>query len=40
MLKVENEDLEALLNAFGIPIEKKIYTRGDLRELKAGVNIF
>ncbi len=35
-----NDDLEMLLKAFGIELEKKIYTRGDMRKLKASVNIF
>ena len=40
MLNVTGEDIKAVLNAFGIEIKPRIYTKGDVRELKSNVKAF
>ena len=34
----DNEDLKRILDAFGIAIPRKLYTRGELRKLKSGIH--
>ena len=40
MLNASNDDITALFKAFGIDIQAKIYTRGDIRDLKSAINPF
>lgn len=40
MLNVDGGDIRLLLRAFGLEITAKIYTSGDIRELKSAVNPF
>ena len=40
MQNVDGDDIGLLLKAFGIEIPAKIYTKGDIRELKSAVNPF
>ena len=40
MLNADSEDLSLILKAFGISIPRKLFSRGDLRTLKASVKVF
>ncbi len=40
MQNAGNKDLEALLKAFGLTLERQLYTKGDIRKFKSTVNIF
>ena len=40
MQNVDGDDIGLLLKAFGLEIQAKIYTNGDIRELKSSVNPF
>lgn len=40
MLNVKDDDLQMILKAFGVTIPAKLFTRGELRSLKASVNVF
>ena len=40
MQNVDGDDIGLLLKAFGLEIPAKIYTNGDIRELKSSVNPF
>ena len=40
MQNVDGDDIGLLLKAFGLEIPAKIYTNGDIRELKSAVNPF
>lgn len=40
MLNVESEDLKTILQAFGMSIPYKLFSRGDLRALKSSAKVF
>jgi len=40
MMGMKNEDLKAILSAFSLPIEPKLFSRGDLKHLKTAVKVF
>ena len=40
MQNVDGDDIGLLLRAFGLELPAKIYTKGDIRELKSAVNPF
>ena len=40
MQNVTGEDMQAILKAYGIEIQAKIYTKGEIREIKSTVNPF
>ena len=40
MQNIDSDDIGLLLKAFGLEIPAKIYTKGDIRELKSAVNPF
>ena len=40
MMNSRTEDLSAILKAFGMELKPKLYSRGDIRELKASANPF
>ncbi len=40
MQNAGNKDLETVLQSFGITLARQLYTKGDLRKLKASVNVF
>ena len=40
MVVADSDDLRLILHAFGLEIPRKLFTRGDLRTLKAKVSIF
>ena len=40
MMNSRTEDLSAILKAFGMELKQKLYSRGDIRELKASANPF
>ena len=39
-MNIENEDLQIILKAFDIEIPKKLYTIGELKNIKTGIKIF
>ena len=40
MQNIDGDDIGLLLRAFGLELPAKIYTKGDIRELKSAVNPF
>ena len=40
MLNVRDNDIRMVLEAFGIKIQPRLYTKGDIRELKSGIQAF
>ena len=40
MLNVRNGDIRMVLEAFGIEIGPRLYTKGDVRKLKSAVRAF
>lgn len=40
MVNSDSADLKIVLNAFGIAVPLKLFTRGDFRSLKASVSVF
>ena len=40
MLNVKGDDISTVLRAYGIEIQPRLYTKGDIRELKSGVQTF
>ena len=40
MVNIDSADLKIILNAFGIDLPLKLFTRGDLRTLKGSVSVF
>ena len=40
MVNVASDDLRLILNAFGLEIPRKLFTRGDLRSLKSKLSVF
>jgi len=40
MVNVRSEDIKLILDAFGLDIPLKLFTRGDLRNLKSSVSVF
>lgn len=40
MLNVEDDDLQVVLKAFDLTVPKNLFTRGELRKLKASVKVF
>lgn len=40
MLNVTGGDIRTVLGAYGVEIEPRLYTRGDVRELKSGIRAF
>lgn len=40
MLNVDNEDLQTLLKSVDLEIPCKLFTRGELKNLKSQINIF
>ena len=40
MVNVASDDLKLVLNAFGLDLPLKLFTRGDLRSLKASISVF
>ena len=38
MQNVTGEDMQAILKAYGIEIQPKIYTKGEIREIKSTIN--
>ena len=40
MLNVKGDDIKTVLRAYGIDIQPRLYTKGDIRELKSGIQAF
>ena len=40
MLNVRDDDVRMVLEAFGIEIRPRLYTKGEIRELKSGIRAF
>jgi len=40
MLNVTGDDIKTVLGAYGIKIQPRLYTKGDIRELKSTVKAF
>lgn len=40
MLNVKGDDIKTVLRAYGIEIQPRLYTKGDIRELKSGIQAF
>ncbi len=40
MLKSKGDDIFAILKAFGMELKPQLYTRGEIREMKATVSPF
>ena len=40
MLNVKGDDIKTVLRAYGIEIRPRLYTKGDIRELKSGIQAF
>ena len=40
MLNVKGDDIKTVLTAYGIEIQPRLYTKGDVRELKSGIRAF
>ena len=40
MVNVDSDDITLVLDAFGINLPFKLFTRGDLRSLKSSISVF